>query len=292
MTLPGDILDGLAGADAPTEVVVYEVTTPYHTVTVGDIGARRYLRFEHNRQSSMYLDDPFSTDFEYPSYFHIAIALAPEANRTLAIGLGGGTVVKRMWRDYPDMRIDAVEVDAEVVGIARRFFALPDDPRIRVVVDDGRRFLEAPGGVYDIVIVDAFDDDRVPLPLTTEEFLRATRARMSEGGVIVYNAIGSLSGRYSRPFRSLYRTLSNAWRHVWVFRVDEGVEAEGSNLIVLASDAEVSTEALLARIADRVGGRVTVPAFHLFGDDLVRGGIRTGDVPMLVDPPASRRDRS
>jgi len=273
----------------PAEIVVHEVTTPFHVVTVADIGARRYLRFEHNRQSSMYLDDTFSTDFEYPSYFHLALAIAPEASRTLAIGLGGGTVVKRMWRDYPGMRIDAIEIDPEVVSIARRYFALPDDDRIRIVVDDGRRFLETSGDAYDIIIVDAFDDGFVPLPLTTEEFHRVVRDHLSEGGVLVYNVIGSLAGTHSRPFRSLFKTLRNTWRSVRVFRVDEGVDAEGGNLIVLASDARLTDEDLLARIADRVGGRVTVPAFHLFGEDLVRGGIRTGDVPILTDPPAHAR---
>ena len=61
----------------------------------------------------MYLDAPFDTDFEYPGYFHVALAMKPDAIRTLVIGLGGGTVVKRMWRDYPEMRIDSVELDPE-----------------------------------------------------------------------------------------------------------------------------------------------------------------------------------
>lgn len=77
--------------------------------------------------------------------------------------------------------------------------------------------------------------------------------------------IGALAGDRSKPFRSLYRTLAGVWRQVWVFDVDEGVEAEGDNLIVLASDTVLSEQDLRARIADRVGGRVSVPAFHLFG---------------------------
>lgn len=273
-----------ATGTGPSEVLVEEVTTLFHTITVADVGSRRHMRFERNRQSSMYLDDPYETDFEYPGYFHVALAVDPEADRTLAIGLGGGTVVKRMWRDYPDMRIDAVELDPEVVRLARLHFAVPDDPRVRTFVDDGRHFVDTATGAYDIVIVDAFDDDHVPVRLATEQFMRAARDRMREGGVIAYNFIGSLAGAHSKPLRSLYRTLANTWRHVWVFHIDEGVEAEGDNLVLLASDAPVSDEELLARIADRVGGRVTVPAFHLFGEDLVRQGIRTGDVPILSDP--------
>ena len=39
------------------------------------------------------------TDFEYPGYLHISLAIVPRPSRALVIGLGGGSVVKRMWRD-------------------------------------------------------------------------------------------------------------------------------------------------------------------------------------------------
>jgi spermidine synthase len=272
---------------------VYSHSSPFHDIHVEDLGYLRVLRFERNRQSSMYLDAPFDTDFEYPAYLHTPLAVKPDATRTLVIGLGGGSVVKRMWRDYPDMTLDVVELDPEIVDVAHRFFELPRDPRIRVVVDDGRAFIETATGTYDIVIVDAFDEDRVPRPLTTEEFLRLVRDRLAPDGVVAYNFIGAPKGDHSKPFRSLYRTLSNVWRHVWVFMTDEGLLTEGANLILLASDADVPDDELRTRLAGRVGGKVTVPAFDRFGEDLYTGEIRTGDVPIILDPPRgkSRRDR-
>jgi spermidine synthase len=274
-----------------TPAEVYSHTSAYHDINVTDYGYIRVLRFTRNRQSSMYLDAPFDTDFEYPGYFHIALALKPDARRTLVLGLGGATVVKRMWRDYPDMRVDAVELDPDVVDVARRFFALPDDERIRVFTDDGRAFVETCTETYDIAIVDAFDEDRVPRPLTTEEFMRALRDRLAPDGVVAYNFIGAAKGEHSKPFRSLYRTLSNVWHSVRVFVVNDGVESEGTNLMLFATDAELSSDELLARIADRVGGRVTVPAFDLFGEDLFTGQVRSGDVPFILDPPRGRPAR-
>lgn len=270
------------------EIVRYSHASAYHTITVVDVGYRRILSFERNRQSSMYLDDPFETDFEYPDFFHLALAIQPAAMRTLVIGLGGGSVVKRMWRDYPEMCVDAVELDPEVIDVARRFFSLPDDPRIRVIVADGRTFVETAPDTYDIVIVDAFDDDRIPLPLTTEQFMRAVRDHLSEDGVVAYNVIGSISGDHSRLFRSLHRTLSNTWRNVWVFNADESVDAKGNNLVVFASDATLSETDVRERIRNRVDGRVSVTAFHLFGENLYDGPIRTGDVPILSDPSSGR----
>ncbi len=272
------------GGEMTAEVVVHSRTSAFHRISVIDIGYRRILQFEKTRQSSMYLDNPFETDFEYPGYFHVALAIRPDAARTLMIGLGGGTAAKRMWRDYPAMHIDAVELDPDVVEIAREYFELPDDPRIRVVVDDGRHFIESTPERYDIVIVDAFHDDQIPPPLTTEEFFWALRAHMAEDGVVAYNIIGSLLGDHSKLFRSLHRTLRNTFRRVWVFNADEGVDAKGNNLVVIASDTALTTDELRERLATCVDGRVSVPGFASFGGNLYEGPIRSGDVPILSDP--------
>lgn len=256
-----------------SQTEIYSHTSAYHDIDVTDHGFIRVLSFAHHRQSSMYLDSPFDTDFEYPSYFHIALAIKPDATRTLAIGLGGGTVVKRMWRDYPEMRVDAVELDPDVVDVAQRFFALPEDERIRVFVDDGRHFLETRSGVYDIVIVDVFDDDLVPAQLTDDSFMRTLRDRLATDGVVTYNFMGVVAGDGSEPFRALRRALSNAWGQVRVFVVNEGVQSGMKNLILLASDAPLTVDELCGRLASRVGGRVSVPAFHLFGEDLYTGEI-------------------
>jgi spermidine synthase len=258
-----------AGNSAYTEV--FSHTSAYNDITVTDHGFIRVLSFGGHRQSSMYLDAPFDNDFEYPSYFHIALAVKPDAKRALAIGLGGGTVVKRMWRDYPDMLVDAVELDPEVVDVAHRFFELPEDARIRVFVEDGRHFLESRQDVYDIVVIDVFDEDRVPAQLTDAEFVRTLRSRLAGDGVVSYNFMGTTEGDGSAPFRELFRTLSEAWSRVWVFVVDEGVESRDSNITLFATDAALSTTQLRERIGNRVDGRVTVPAFHLFGDDLRPG---------------------
>jgi spermidine synthase len=270
---------------------IHSRDTRYHHISVKDVGMLRFLQFERNRQSSMFLDAPFDTDFEYPAYFHLALAIDRDARRALVIGLGGGSVVKRMWRDYPEMTIDVVELDPEVVEVAREYFALPDDARIRIHVGDGRRFLEECAGVcWDIVMVDAFDDDVVPRPLTTEEFLGHARSHMAEGGVFALNMIGFAEGDKSKPFRSLYRTMRNVWRHVWVFVVNDAVDSyQGKNLLLFASDAPLERPELLRRIVTRVDGRVTVPAFDCFDEDLYTAPVRTGDVPLIVDPPSAKR---
>ena len=173
---------------------IHKKTTRYHRLTVTEEDRLRVLRFERNPQSSMFIDDPFETDIEYIGYLHTALAVKPDATRTLAIGLGGGSVVKRMWRDYPDMPIDAVELDPAVLQVAKRYFALPEDERIRVTIGDGRRFLEKSDDSWDIILVDAYDDYEVPPRLVTEEFMLLAHRHLTDGGVMAYNFIGRVSG--------------------------------------------------------------------------------------------------
>ncbi len=269
--------------------------SPFHRLRVTDNGAWRLLKFERNHQSSMALDDPFETDIEYVNYLHLAMAVRPDARTALVIGLGGGSLVKRMWRDYAPLEIDAVEIDEQVAKIAREYFALPDDDRIRVFIDDGREFLGYCAETYDLIVVDAFDDDHIPRPLLTEEFLLSCREHLSPGGVVEYNVIGAVSGSHSKPFRSLYRTLANVWSNVWVFPIGagDGVTDSTRNMVVLASDADLSDGELLMRIATRVDGLVTVTGFERFGEDMYRGSIRSGDVAILTDPrpPGHRSSR-
>lgn len=249
-------------------------------------GAIRILQIGRLQQSSMYLDAPFETDFDYPGYLHLTVAVKPDATRVCMIGLGGGTVAKRMWRDYPQMTIDAVELDPRIADIARTSFALPHDERIRVHIAEGREFLEESHDTYDIVIVDAFDDERVPMQLVTEEFHRVVLARLAEDGALAYNMHGSISGDRSRPFRRLYRTLRGSFARVWPFVVGAsrgGGPASHSEIIILASNASLTVEDLRVRIASRVDGRVSVPEFHEFGHDLYDGSIRGGDVASYCD---------
>ena len=123
---------------------------------------------------------------------------------------------KRLWRDFPQVQIQAVELDPVVVDVAYRYFHLPRDPRLRVDVGDGRRYLSASPRRYDVIVIDAFFADAIPAHLVTQEFLRLVRTRLTPGGVVVTNAIGAISGTGSRLFRSIYKTYRTAFPSVLV----------------------------------------------------------------------------
>jgi spermidine synthase len=226
----------------------YSKDTRYHRLSVADDETTRYLRFDNTYQSGMIIDRPFATAFEYADFFHLLRAYNPNARRVLFIGLGGGSSPKRLWRDFPDLQLQAVELDPVVVDVAYRFFELPRNDRLQVAVEDGRRYLDDNEGRYDAILIDAFFADAIPFHLFTTEFMELAHSRLNPGGVIMTNAIGSIAGARSRLFRSVYRTYRAVFPTVLVHPVILGGDEDDTavrNLILVATEGAAPAKPFL-----------------------------------------------
>jgi len=268
-------------------VLVYRKETRYHRLAVVDDSTSRYLRFDASFQSGMFLGHPFRTRFSYTDYFDLALAYRPSTTRMLLIGLGGASAPKRMWRDFPQLQIDVAELDPVVVDVARRYFELPDSPRIHVDVQDGRRYLAQRGGErWDVIGIDAFFSDSIPFHLTTREFLELVRSRLKPGGIVVTNVIGALEGPDSKLFRALYRTYASVFPTVLVHPVEDVDDSVTSvrNIMLVATESPAIAKAFLRQRWDAI--RRTHPSapklVRAIGDRRDKR-VRTDDVPLLTD---------
>lgn len=268
------------------ETVLFRTDTQYHRITVTEDAEARHLRFDRSHQSAIEIADPYVSRIRYPDYMHLAVALHPEPERVLVLGLGGGAITKRFWRDYPGVSVDSVEIDPVVVDVARRYFWLPEDERMRIFTEDARRYVQRTGETYDIVVVDAYTSDSLPFHLTTGEFFSELKAVMAPDGVVAYNLIGAVEGENSQLFRSMYRTVESVWQDVWVFPIGLGTDdapARVRNVAVIATDVRLPEAELRARIASRVGGIVSVAGFDTMAADLYTRPVPVADVPLLTD---------
>jgi spermidine synthase len=266
--------------------LVYSKNTRYHGLSVVDDGESRHLRFESSFQSGMYLENPFRTRYRYTDFLQLPLAYRPGTRRILFIGLGGGSVQKRMWRDFPDVDLHVVELDPIVRDVAYRFFELPRSPRLRVTVEDGRRFLQRNDERWDAIVIDAYFSDALPFHLTTIEFLELARSRLAPGGVIASNVIGAVRGEGSKLFRSMYKTYRAAFPTVSVHpvRVPGYDDNALANLIVVAGEgAAPGRDVLLERWRDiraRAPRAVDLTQAIRGRHDAV---VATQDVPVLTD---------
>ena len=97
------------------------------------------------------------------------------------VGLGSGALTYYL---RPQDRVTFYELDPEAERLARAWFTYLDNPRSRVVLGDGRKSLERESQQYDILILDAFNGDAIPMHLLTREAGEIYRRRLKPGGAL------------------------------------------------------------------------------------------------------------
>ena len=164
---------------------------------------------------------------------------------------------------------------------------MPDDERLQVDVEDGRRYLTRNDERYDVIVLDAFYADSVPFHLTTLEFLQLVHERLNPGGVVVTNVIGAERGSQSKLLRSMYRTYRAVFPTVAVHPVHTRVGEtpdEVKNVIFVSTDSPAPAKEFLRERWRQVRAKAPrAPDLTKPIADRYETFIPTGDVPVLTD---------
>ena len=133
--------------------------------------------------------DYFSPDSGYGRVFTSLREMNPRKPLNVGvIGLGAGVIAAWM---KPGDALTFYEISPRVVDIARREFTyLADTPaKTELVMGDGRLSLERePTRGYDVLGIDAFSGDSIPMHLVTREAMALYVKHLKPDGVIVFQA--------------------------------------------------------------------------------------------------------
>ena len=189
----------LSGCDAPRAAadgvrVIETRETRFGRLSVVEIGRRRYLAYgsgferQFMYESALDLDRPLELAAPYNRLMTLGAVYAAGCGRMLQIGVGAGNLVGYALRNFPEMRIDAVDIDAQALELGARHFGLAPHPRLALHVADGRAWLEAQAEArFDIAMLDAYDDRSIPAALAGADFYTLVASRLADGGVAMQN---------------------------------------------------------------------------------------------------------
>jgi len=147
------------------------------------------------------------------------------------VGIGAGSLPSWMLATLPEISVDAVDINEQVLSAATQCFGLTkDDPRFHTHVQDGMQFLKSQTRHYDIVMLDV-----CPLPKHFRTELTTIRSRMlKHGGVLVANG-----WKFDKEFQDLQQDVMKTFTRVWL-----ATDTHEGNQILLArlgSSSDLST---------------------------------------------------
>ncbi|MBP0997617.1 polyamine aminopropyltransferase [Serratia fonticola] len=121
---------------------------------------------------------------------HVPLLAHGQARKVLIIGGGDGAMLREVCRHQGVEQITMVEIDAGVVEFCRQY--LPnhnagayDDPRFKLVIDDGVNFVSQSDEKFDVIISDCTDPIGPGESLFTSAFYEGCARCLNEGGIFV-----------------------------------------------------------------------------------------------------------
>jgi len=118
---------------------------------------------------------------------------AQQCKRVLLLGLGGGAGVRQLQTLIDFDYLQAIEIDATHIKIAKRWFGVTQ-PNVDIVHADAIDWLESyKGERFDLIIDDLFghsDNEPIRVQALDEQWVGHLTDALNPGGVVVVNCIG------------------------------------------------------------------------------------------------------
>lgn len=229
MVFSSEIKNLLGIEQKKNKYIIEEIESNYNHIIIKQKG--EYISMSFSRYKSKYTESKINifNDDELPvSYTQtmlVSLAYTDNPKKILMIGVGGGMITKHIHKYIPQINITGVELDEKVLAMAKKYFKLEEDSSYKIVIQDGRLFLNNTNKLYDIIMVDAYKGGYIPFHLCTREFYSLVKNHLTKKGIVALN-LHSGSKLYPR----IIKTLKDVFENVDLYK-----SKTSSNIIAIAS---------------------------------------------------------
>ena len=189
---------------------------------------------------------------DHENLVHPALTAHAAPRRVLIIGGGDGGSAEEALKHPSVEQVTLCEIDEDLIRLAKEhFFAVHrgafDDPRLRVVVGDGTRFIRDTQERFDLIALDLNDPLGPAHPLCSTEFFHQCRAALALGGALVLH----IGAPVARPERvaDIAQRLNGVFRIVRPYTIY--VPLYGAQWAMAVCSDKLDPKALTADEIDR-----------------------------------------
>ena len=119
--------------------------------------------------------------------------------RVLVLGLGLASVPQMLEQRFDkDFEYYAVEIDPEIIRLANKYILSDLKSPIQIFEMDAEIFVEISDEMFDMIIIDIFDNNVVPEKFESKEFLQKTAQLLSDEGIVLFNRLNINDKTYQK----------------------------------------------------------------------------------------------
>ena len=111
-------------------------------------------------------------------------------DKVLVLGVAGGSVIKTLVDDVKYKgQIIGVEIDPEIIEIANTYFNIDQIKNLEIVIEDAFEFVLRTKDKFDLIIIDIFQDTKMPSFLFETHFIQRVNFLLNINGFILFNTM-------------------------------------------------------------------------------------------------------
>ncbi len=205
---------------------IYRCYDEFGVIRVLEDNCFRYLAFgDGGEQSCIRIDTPTGLVHNYIKVMLMGMCFLPQAAHCTVIGVGAGSLVTGLQQFNNALLIQAVELRAEVLCVAKKWFKFNPSEQVSVVICDAFGYLCSSPAMTDVLFIDIYNDDGIDDGVSDYEFVADCYDALNEGGLLVMNLWKESGGIHRRVLKNIRRYFS---QNVKTVTLDDG------NIIVFA----------------------------------------------------------
>jgi spermidine synthase len=226
---------------------------------------------------------------------HLPMLLHPNPKKVLVVGLGSGMTLGAISVHPSVEQITLVEIEPKVIGVAKTFenynHHVLDNPKLKIVFNDGRNFLLTTKNKYDVITADPIHPwFRGAGYLYTTEYFREVSEHLLPGGLICqWLPIYELT---PKDLKSVVVTFMQHFKYTMLWLTHYDAELIGSNAPIRFDEADLDrriAEPAISKDLKRVmmGSATDLLSYFVMGrhgmEAFSRGGIINTDDNLYLE---------
>jgi spermidine synthase len=194
----------------------------------------RFFVQDRSPSSAMFLDGD-DLVFEYTKYYSLYKVANPNPKEILVMGAAAYSIPKKMLSELPEANVDVVEIEPALEDLAKKYFNLPDSPKLTTYIEDGRHYLTTTDKKYDVIFSDVYSSlYSIPMHFTTQEFYQIAKDKLNQDGIFIANFTGSLSRQKPSLLFSEIKTFESVFDNTYYIAAGNPADDDMQNIIIVA----------------------------------------------------------
>lgn len=201
---------------------------------------------------------------------HVPILAHGDVKSVLVVGGGDGGIIREVLRHQNIEKVTLVEIDPSVIAFSKDYLPMIskgsfEDPRLKVVIEDGLKFVKQTSEKYDIILCDSTDPVGPASVLFTSEFYGDCKNILNLDGIFACQS--GVPFLQKEEFKRTYNNLSHYFQDVGFYLAVVPTYVGGHMALGWATDnqkaRDISIEELMQRM-QKIEGEMKyyTPAIH------------------------------